>query len=163
MMKMTSLSIFILLISPLASADDANDVRCREISFSQSVENGDLAAFESFLDADARFVGASINRGPTDIAAAWSVFFSEDGPKIMWRPQFIEVLEDGNLALSRGPFRMTTEDADGIVSEFWGTFNSVWRKQTDDSWKVVFDAGSDAAEPPAEEVQALLEGDDDCR
>jgi ketosteroid isomerase-like protein len=47
------------------------------------------------------------------------------------------------------------------VSEHWGTFNSVWRTQNDGSWKVVFDAGNEAAEAPPEEIQALLDSEAD--
>ena len=76
--------------------------------------------------------------------------------------QFVEVLEDGKLALTRGPFRVVSEDEDGIESERWGTFNSVWRLQPDGGWKVVFDAGSPASERPADDVRALLDAEDDC-
>ena len=146
----------LLLISAASLADVSDDVRCREIAFSQSVEQQDISAFESFIDADARFVGGSVNRGPAEVTKAWSVFFSEDGPKIIWRPQIIEVLEDGKLALSRGPYKMTSKDADGETIEQWGTFNSIWRKQADGVWKVVFDAGNASATPPGDEAQALL-------
>ena len=111
----------------------------------------------NFIDADARFVGDGVSRGPEAVAAAWSVFFAADGPRIKWRPQIVEVLEDGTLALSRGPYVMTVTDADGVETEHWGTFNSVWRLQDDGSWKVVFDAGSPAAARPAEDVKALLD------
>jgi hypothetical protein len=53
-------------------------------------------------------------------------------------------------------------DADGVATDHWGTFNSVWRKQSDISWKIVFDGGNEAAEPPSEEVQAVLTRGDDC-
>ncbi len=155
--------VALAFVAASAIADVADDVRCAEISFSQSVENRNITAFTSFIDADARFVGSSISRGPIEVTEAWSVFFADDGPEIKWRPQYIEVLEDGNLALSRGPYRMITHDAEGNSSEYWGTFNSVWRKQADDSWKVVFDAGNSAAEAPPEDVQALLNQEDDCR
>ena len=98
-MKTQATLTTLLLICAPGLADVTSDVRCREIGFSQSVEEQDMTAFESFLDIDARFVGASINRGPAEIVKAWSVFFSEDGPKITWRPQIVEVLEDGKLAL----------------------------------------------------------------
>ena len=163
MIKSTKLFyVATLCITTSTFADDADDVRCREIAFSLSVENQDVAAFSSFIDADARFVGSSISRGPVEVAAAWSVFFADDGPEIKWRPQYIEVLEDGKLALSRGPYRMITRDPEGKATEHWGTFNSVWRTQTDGTWKIVFDAGSVAAEAPSEDIQALLEQDVDC-
>ncbi len=152
----------ILVFSASAIADVTNDVRCREIAFSQSVENQDVVAFESLIDSDARFVGRSVQRGVADVVTAWGVFFAEGAPQMKWRPQFVEVLEDGTLALSRGPYRMIVEGPDGEVTERWGTFNSVWRKQTDGSWKVVFDAGNTAPTPPDEETQALLQQKDDC-
>ena len=145
-----------------AIADPKTDVRCQEIGFSKSVERKDIDAFRSFLDVDARFVGNSIVRGADAISAAWEVFFSDDGPAIKWRPQFVEVLEDGMLALTRGPYRMTSKDPEGNPVEHWGTFNSIWRKNSDGEWRVVFDAGSIAAEAPDEENKALLDAKDDC-
>jgi ketosteroid isomerase-like protein len=164
MIKSTKLFLVATLcIATSAVADIADDVRCKEIAFSLSVEKRDVAAFSSFIDVDARFVGGSISRGPVEVTAAWSVFFADDGPEIKWRPQYIEVLEDGKLALSRGPYRMITRDPEGKATEHWGTFNSVWRTQTDGTWKIVFDAGSESAEAPSEDVQALLDQDVDCQ
>jgi len=158
----TALTVCLLLITASALADVADDVRCREIGFSQSAELRDAEAFAAFIDADARFVGGAVNRGPLAITEAWAVFFVEDGPVIKWRPQFVEVLEDGTLALTRGPYRMITTDDQGVKTEHWGTFNSVWRLQEDASWKVVFDAGGSSAEAPSDEIQALLDKPDDC-
>ena len=155
--------LVLVLVAPSSVlADIADDVRCHEIGFSKAAEANDAGRFASFIDDDARFVGNSVLRGPAAITEAWSVFLQEDGPDIKWRPQFVEVLEDGKLALTRGPFRVVAQDEDGNEVERWGTFNSVWRLQTDGSWKVVFDAGSPAIEAPAEDVQALLDADDDC-
>ena len=150
------------LAAQVAAADAMDEVRCREIGFSRAAELQDLAAFRSYIDADARFVSDSVLRGVDDIAAAWSVFFGEDSPSIKWRPQIVEVLEDGKLALSRGPYRVTASDADGNAVEQWGTFNSIWRLHDDGLWRVVFDAGSPAATPPDEETQALLDAEDGC-
>ena len=148
--------------SSAAAAELADEVRCREIGFSVSAEMRDAEEFASFIDADARFVGNAVTRGPAAITEAWSVFLTDGGPAIKWRPQFIEVLEDGALALSRGPYRMITKDDDGNESEHWGTFNSVWRLNDDGEWRVVFDAGNAAAEPPAEDIQDLLNQDSSC-
>lgn len=145
-----------------ALADLVDDVRCREIGFSQSAENRDYAAFKSFIDGDARFVGSDVLRGVEQVAEVWSVFFAEDGPTIRWRPQIIEVLENGTLALSRGPYKSESLDADGNNVESWGTFNSVWRLNEDGEWRVVFDAGSPASSEPSEETRALLEAENDC-
>ena len=151
-----------LLAAGTAGADLADDVRCREIGFSQSVENQDIDAFRAFIDADARFVGASVRRGVDSIAEGWSVFFTADGPTIRWRPQIIEVLDNGRLALSRGQYITTSVNSDGDTVESWGTFNSVWRLNDDGVWRVVFDAGSPATGKPDEETRALLDQEGDC-
>jgi len=154
--------ILVIFSGSTALADLADEVRCREIGFSVSAETQNAESFASFIDSDARFVVSSVAHGPAAIAEAWGAFFADSGPSIKWRPQFVEVLEDGTLALTRGPYRMITEDENGEKTEHWGTFNSVWRLQPDGEWKVVFDAGNTAAEPPADEIQALLDHEDTC-
>ena len=161
-MKNFLLIASLLLTALAATADDVQDVRCHEIAFSQSVENQDADVFAAFLDADARFIGGSVQRGTDEIIKAWSVFFGENAPTMKWRPQYTEVLNDGTLALSRGPFHMTAASESGETTHYWGTFNSVWRKQSDNSWKIIFDAGNNATEPPSEEVQAILDKEVDC-
>jgi ketosteroid isomerase-like protein len=157
-----SLAAALLLLSITAVADLADDVRCHEIAFSKAAERRDVDEFRSFIDVDARFIGSIVNRGREEITAAWQPFFSIDGPAIKWRPQFIEVLANGNLALTRGPYRMISKDPDGNTVEHWGTFNSVWRKNEDGEWQVIFDAGNSAAAPPDAETQALLALEADC-
>ena len=152
----------LLFVASTATADLTDDVRCREIGFSNSVEAKDLALFRSFVDEDARFVGNTVRHGPEEVGEGWASFMTEDGPRIKWRPQIVEVLEDGKLALSRGPYKYTAANEEGVDVDYWGTFNSIWRLNDDGEWRVVFDAGSPAAQPPGDEVKALLHAEDNC-
>ena len=161
-MKRLLIACLVSLVCGVAAADLAQEVRCREISFSKSVEQQDMAAFRSHIDADARFVGAGVLRGVDQIAEGWSVFFNAGLPGIKWRPQVIEVLDNGRLALSRGPYISVSKNADGDKVESWGTFNSIWRLNDDGQWRVVFDAGSPAEGSPGEEAWAFIEKEDDC-
>ncbi len=162
-MRNPVLILTLLLVASPALADPAAEVRCREIGFSQAAEVRDLDAFRTFIDADARFVASDVRRGVDEIAAAWAPFFAADGPAIRWRPAVVEVLEDGRLALSRGPYRVIAKNADGESVEYWGTFNSIWRRNDDGIWHVVFDAGSPSQSPPDEATRALLDAADDCK
>ncbi len=155
-------SLALAIIAMTAAAQDADNeslqhaVRCAEIDFALSVENGDRNAFAESIHADARFVGDGVSRGRDAVIEAWAPFFAPDGPRITWRPMIVEVLDSGDLAFSRGPFRLQATAEDGSPVEQWGTFNSTWQRQADGRWQVVFDAGSPAAGEVPEIVRKLI-------
>ena len=161
-MKLWAVILLLAVSTAPAFADPADEVRCREVGFSKSVESQDREGFASFIDPDARFVGNKVDRSREAIADAWAVFFTGGLPSIKWRPQFIEVLESGDLALSRGPYRIIDENEQGEVTEAWGTYNSVWRLNDDGEWLIVFDAGSFPDETPRDDQRELLESDAGC-
>ena len=161
--RMPILTIAVICLLPVAgplvaevpaSVDDI--VRCTEVAFSRSVETRNKDAFRQFLDPDTRFIGGDVLRGPAEVIAAWSVFLDNDYPRIVWRPAIIEVLNDGTLALSRGPYLMTSVDDDGNELESWGTFTSIWRLHDDGNWRIIFDAGSDGSGPVPDDHRARL-------
>lgn len=158
-MRPVWLTLSALLLAGTAGADPADDVRCAEIGFALALEAGNRDRFAAYLDPDARFVGTSISRGPQEILEAWAPFFETGGPKLVWRPEIIEVLEDGKLALSRGPYRLRSMAEDGSPREAWGTFNSIWRRSPDGRWRIVFDAGSAPIEEPTDGARALFDGE----
>jgi len=137
-------------------------VRCSEIAFSRSVEERDLERFVSLIHPEARFIGEEVHEGPSAVAAAWRPFFAPDGPRIAWRPELVEVLADGTLALTRGPYRLRRRGEDGSWHESWGTFTSVWRRDDRGVWQVVFDAGGKAPLEPSEEQRALFASPPGC-
>ena len=109
-------------IDPVRSA-----VLCAEVGFSRSVENRDFEAFMGFLDPEVRFVTGRISRGPEEVGQGWANYFKDDGPKMRWRPAIVEVVSNGTLAISRGPYRLTRTSESGDTTHTWGTFNSTWR------------------------------------
>ncbi|MDJ0701462.1 MAG: nuclear transport factor 2 family protein [Woeseiaceae bacterium] len=141
-----------------ASETDAKQaVRCAEIRFSESAENRNIEQFEAFIHPDARFIGQTVLHGPESIVAAWAVFFQADGPAIRWRPEFVEVLESGDLAMTRGPYLVTSVDANGAENHEWGVFNSVWKRSQDANWKVAFDAGMPGNGEMPQDLRAVLD------
>lgn len=129
------------------TAELTEQVRKAELAFAKTMADRDYRAFTTFLATDAVFSngakGQTALRGPAAIGAAWKRFF--DGPKapFSWVPETVEVLESGTLALSSGP----VTDAAGKRT---GTFNSIWRREPNGSWKVVIDHGCPACTcPPA--------------
>ena len=154
--------LFVVAALSAADADLAGEVICAETGFSRAAEARNRTAFLSFVDADARFVGGRISRGREEISEAWSPFLSPGGPSIRWRPAVVEVTADGSMALSRGPYRTRFVDDDGNEVESWGHFNSIWRRNPDGRWQVVFDVGGDAGMTPTDDEIAILAGEPDC-
>jgi len=96
----------------------------------------DLDAFLTFISPEAVFFnGNEALRGREAIAEGWAPFFEGPEAPFSWHPDVVEVLESGRLALSSGPVRAPS-------GEEGGRFNSIWRKDADGQWMVVFDKGS---------------------
>jgi ketosteroid isomerase-like protein len=121
-----------------AGAQDAlrAQVEAREIAFAQTMADRDFEAFLTFISPEAVFFGGGgALRGRETVARAWRPFFEGPAAPFSWRPDTVEVLDSGELALTSGPVL----DASGEPA---GRFNSVWRLDADGVWRVVFDRGS---------------------
>jgi len=129
---------FLLIAGPATAqtnADLARQVFVAESSFAHTMAARDHGAFASFIAPDAIFFGRQgALRGKTAVVEAWAPFFAGPDAPFSWRPEVVEVLESGMLALTSGPVRDPT-------GKQTGTFNSVWRREPDGRWRVVFDKG----------------------
>jgi ketosteroid isomerase-like protein len=131
---------FVLLSPSGVMAQDlaelARQVREAETQFAQSMASRDFARFSELVADDAIFFDdRGALRGKAAVLAAWRPFFAGPDAPFAWRPEIVEVLESGGLALSTGP--VVAPSGQRI-----GTFNSIWRREPDGRWRVVFDKGS---------------------
>ena len=62
------------------------------------------------------------------------------GGKLTWVPTHAEVFKGATLAYAVGRYTFTSDDAK--VAPAHGTYLTMWQKQEDRSWKVVYDTGS---------------------
>lgn len=112
------------------------EVRAREIAFAKTMADRDLQAFVTFVSPEAVFFNGQMPlRGIDAIKAAWAGFFEGPEAPFSWHPDVVQVLDSGDLALSSGPVSTPS-------GEQAGRFNSIWRRDTDGVWRVVFDKGS---------------------
>jgi len=111
------------------------DVKRTETAFAQTMAERDFEAFSQFLDEEAIFLSpASALRGKQQVAAAWKPFFDAPAAPFSWAPETVEVLDSGKLAISTGP----VYDPSGKKV---ATFTSIWRRQQDGTWRIIFDSG----------------------
>jgi ketosteroid isomerase-like protein len=110
-------------------------VRNAEMAFARSMADRDLNAFAALIGDEAVFFGAkTVMRGRMEVVEGWKRFFEGAAAPFSWQPAEVEVLESGTLGMTSGPVL----DPQGRRI---GTFNSIWQRQKDGSWKVVFDKG----------------------
>ena len=73
-------------------------------------------------------------RGRAAVLEGWKAFFDGPAAPFSWEPDQVEVLDSGQLALSTGPVRNRR-------GEVTARFNSIWQRQADGRWLVIFDKG----------------------
>lgn len=123
-----------------SGVDRTAEVRAAETAFAKSMADRNLAAFTALLGDEAVFFGGKgVTRGKAAVAADWKRFFDGPSAPFSWKPTEVEVLTSGTLGYTSGP----VYDPKGARI---GTFNSVWQRQPDGAWKIIFDKGC----PPCE-------------
>jgi ketosteroid isomerase-like protein len=121
-------------------ATAVDEVRAAETAFAKSMADRDLSAFSALLADETVFFGSkAVFHGKAEVVAGWKRFFDGPAAPFSWAPAEVEVLPSGSLGFTSGP----VYDPKG---QRIGTFNSVWQRQKDGSWKIIFDKGC----PPCE-------------
>jgi ketosteroid isomerase-like protein len=141
--RMVCLGLLVLMgLSGCSSAPEEDlesataKVEAREIAFAKTMADRDHEAFKGFISPEAVFFnGNQALRGRDAVAEAWAQFFEGETAPFSWHPDLVEVLDSGDLAFSSGPVSAAS-------GEVVGRFNSIWRKDEDGQWRVVFDKGS---------------------
>lgn len=132
----------LLALVPVAHAETreqlTQQVRDAENAFAATMAARDHKAFATFLAEDAVFFGGNeAARGKAAVVEAWKGLYEKPAAPFSWSSETVEVLDSGQLAHSSGPVL-------NAKGERVATFNSIWRREGDGRWKVVFDKGCDA-------------------
>jgi len=117
-----------------STAELAAQVRESERAFARSMAQRDLAAFGSYVADEALFFGRTTLRGKGAVVEAWKRFFDGTTAPFSWEPETAEVLESGTLGITSGP----VFDPQG---KRVGTFMTIWQREADGKWRVIFDNG----------------------
>jgi pimeloyl-ACP methyl ester carboxylesterase/ketosteroid isomerase-like protein len=132
--------VLLLVLSFPLLADPVEEVRQAELSFARAFAQRNADAFFAHVLDDATFMGPlNTLGGKKTIVDRWSRFFQGPQAPFSWGPERVVVNAAGTVGLSTGP---VYDPAGNHVSNF----SSIWLKQPDGKWKVLFDGpGSQAA------------------
>lgn len=157
-----STAIFAVMIVEAATKAPGNSS-----FYSQTEEASVRPALSSLVEAERSFARMSVEKGMHE------AFFAEDGinfqpaPTLVredmrkrpqpvahplftldWAPVYGDVSKAGDLGYTTGPFLLTDQSPQRRPPRH-GMYFSIWKKQSDGSWKVVVDAGISTPEPVA--------------
>src|SRR5215207_5080814 len=119
-----------------ASDSTREQVWAAEVAFARSMAERNAQAFADLIAEEAVFfAGTKALHGKAKVVEGWAGFFVDKEAPFSWAPDQVEVLESGTLALSTGLVR---DPAGKTVARF----NSIWRLEGPNRWRVVFDKGS---------------------
>jgi ketosteroid isomerase-like protein len=140
LVRAATAALLLAVVSAGAQTPEAlrAEVFAVERAFARSMAERDFAAFGRHVAEDTRFFGGgTVLRGKAAVLAAWKAYFDGPSAPFSWEPDQVEVLDAGQLALSTGLVRSPK-------GEVTARFTSIWQRQADGRWLVIFDKGSPA-------------------
>jgi len=134
--SLLALALAACALSPTEPMDAARSLAAAERDFAaHSVREDMRAAFLANFADDGVFVRDGWVEAKADLA-------KRSAPAIVldWKPVFTEVAWSGDLGLSTGPWKITSNAKPDTAPSF-GQFVSVWRRDPGGPWKVAVDIG----------------------
>lgn len=166
-----SVAAVILAISPLAATQAQSpakpklsaaecEVWARELGFARSVATHDAAAFAGHIAEGAVFGAKRPNprRGRDAVVAAWSGIVAGKELRLSWYPAMVAIGGEPDIASSSGPALYEDLAPDAKQRFLIGAFQSIWHRDADGTWRVLFDDGIEPQPASEAEVAAFRAG-----
>jgi ketosteroid isomerase-like protein len=129
----------------------------RELSFADSIARHDSAAFSEHLRVGVVFGVSRVHqtRGREAVTAAWRGIVEGKTLTVEWYPTRVAIGDVGNIAWSSGPSLFITDPGSDKATYSLGSYHSVWARDADGVWRVLFDDGVEGKNVGAAEVAAF--------
>lgn len=144
-----SLAAFALLLPLAAASLTPEEGRALlfqlEADFARATAERGSEGFPSYLAEDASIgnPGRPFIRGRAAIAQTLP-----PGPMALtWKPIHAEMAASGDLGYTFGYWEARGKDKEGKEVVRYGKYVTIWKKQADGAWKVVYDGGNDGPDP----------------
>ena len=116
------------------------EIRLMEQLFAEKVKSdGMKEAFMQFASEEAVISRNNrVFKGKKEIEAYFNSIDLQE-IELQWKPDFIDVSESGDMAYSYGSYTFSAKSQKGEKMNSTGIFHTVWKRQSDGSWKYVWD------------------------
>lgn len=129
-------------------------------------------ALNSLVEAERAFAGLSVSKGTREAFLAnlndesilfrpqavpgksWMEKNPPSASQLSWEPAFADLAKSGDLGYTTGPWELRRTPQDSPTA--FGHYVTLWRKQSDGSWKIALDLGiSHQQSPKPNRVESL--------
>lgn len=140
------LLICLLLILGCSTKEEERIERWKEEVATTEKAFNDMAQEKGLIEAFVHFAAddgvirrsKKIIQGKEEIRK-WYVNDVRPNETLTWKPTFIDVSKSGDLAYTYGNFTFTSYDSLGNQKINEGIFHTVWKRQSDNTWRYVWD------------------------
>lgn len=146
MMVLRCIGALVLLFCASAFAQSSNDNAApllqadRDFNAATSAHGLDgwmqFMSDETVLQRDKAYIGLAAIRA--ELAQDWA----NPDFKLTWTPTSAQLFDSGKMGFTTGNWELRSKDAKGNKIGLKGQYLTVWKKQKDGSWKVLWDGGS---------------------
>ncbi len=132
------------------SSKAADAVRAADAAWLKVYAARDLDKSVAFFDEQGSMLvpNAPIATGKDAIAKLIARGFALQDYKLVWHPDKAGVARSGELGYTSGTYELSFTDTSGKTISDKGKYLTVWKKQADGAWKVLFDMNNSNL-PPA--------------
>lgn len=121
--------------------DPGEEIAEAEMEFAAAAKSKGIAeAFYLFADDSAVIKRANdtLIKGKENIKLYYERTVNKKA-QVTWSPDFVSVSADGSLGYTYGNYVWKVPGDSGKITEHRGVFHTVWKRQSDGSWKYVWD------------------------
>jgi len=118
-------------------------------AFARSVADRRLEAWVAAFDTAGIQMRPNVpfTPGHGEIRRLMTPDFADTSWRLSWEPQMAFVSASADLGYTLGTYRSARRDSSGQERSGTGKYVTIWRKQADGGWKVVFDGGNPDTPP----------------
>jgi ketosteroid isomerase-like protein len=118
-------------------------------AFDAATADKKLDGFSSFLADNVSTLRADqpVLRGKAAMQNAWKPLLENQSISLRWQPISAEISKSRDLGYTVGSYTVTRTDEKGASIAGTGKYLTLWRLQSDGSWKVEFDTGVPDTDP----------------
>jgi ketosteroid isomerase-like protein len=140
--------------SPKNNPNGTDALLKADTDFATATAEKGLEGFGSFLADDAATLRADkpVISGKDAFLASWTSLLNNHALSIKWKPMTASISSSGDLGFTVGSYEITRTGEQGAQVVATGKYVTIWRKQHDGLWKVVFDTG--VTDTPADAPKA---------